>query len=79
MMRVVNLTAELALDCLPPPRSPIVLTIESPGGHKVEVSGRVIWTTAELRLSPGIPSGFGVQVEEGIRGWREFFESLLLS
>jgi Tfp pilus assembly protein PilZ len=69
----------LRAEPLPRPRTDVLITIESPHGDKVEVRGRVVWTTAEMPNAREIPPGFGVQVEEGSRSYREFYESLLLS
>jgi Tfp pilus assembly protein PilZ len=79
---VRNLTEDgmfLNAEQLPKVNSEITLTLESPTGEKVEVGGRVIWTTAELPASKAAIPGFGVSVKNGIRAYRQFFESLLLS
>jgi Tfp pilus assembly protein PilZ len=79
---VRNLTKEgmfLNADRLPKLYAEVALILEAPSGHKVELGGRVIWTTAELPASKAAAPGFGVRVETGIEAYRQFFESLLLS
>jgi Tfp pilus assembly protein PilZ len=79
---VCNLSKEgmfLRADKLPKPRSQVLIVIESPGGNKVEVAARVMWTTAELPNAKDVSPGFGVRVEDGGQAFRTFFESLLLT
>jgi hypothetical protein len=69
----------LRCDRLPQPRDEVRISIEHPGGGKLEVGGRVMWTTAELPDAAEVQPGFGVLVETGLEAYLEFFEGLLLS
>ena len=65
-------------ESLPQAGAPVDLTIETPSGAKVEISGRVRWTTDQLKASGETPTGFGVIIEGHPPGYMDFFESLLL-
>ena len=68
----------LEIDRLPPSGAEVWITIESPDGRKLEVTGRVIWAT-EVSYPGSTGAGrFGVVVE-GNRGYQEFFEKLIAS
>jgi Tfp pilus assembly protein PilZ len=68
----------LRCDRLPQPRAEVHIVIEHPQGGKLEVMGRVMWTTAELPDAPQVTPGFGVLIESGTAAYLAFFESLLL-
>jgi hypothetical protein len=77
---VRNLSKEgmfISSDQLPQPGAPIALTIETPGGNKIDLNGTVRWTTAQLPNASGAPAGFGVRFEHS-PAYRQLYEALLL-
>ena len=63
---------------LPQTGAPIDVTIEMLNGQKVEISGRVRWTTDQLPGCEDTPRGFGVIIDGHVPGYLDFFESLLI-
>jgi hypothetical protein len=68
----------LQIDRLPPSGAQVRIAIESPEGPKLEVVGRVIWTTEFTDPGSTGADRFGVIVE-GNSGFQEFFEILIES
>jgi Tfp pilus assembly protein PilZ len=61
---------------LPEPGSQVRLKFETLGGSKIDVAGRVCWTTAGLPKEDAA-SGFGVLLDDPGEDFREFFAALL--
>lgn len=61
---------------LPRSGQPVRIRFETSSEHKIEVVGRVRWTTAELQREDITP-GFGVLLESPGVDYREFFKTLL--
>ena len=78
---IKNVTQEglfLRTDHLPPPGSQIRLVFGPEGGPRVEVSGTVRWTTAQLPPGANTSPGFGMRIENVTEEFLEFFENILL-
>lgn len=63
---------------LPEPGESVTVSFENETGEKIEVSGSVRWTTAQLQCSQDVPPGFGVHIDNPTSEFDEFFEHLLL-
>jgi len=62
---------------LPPVGSPIAIAIDTPGGGRIHVGGRVRWSTAQLDRAIGEDSGFGVEIEKEIEPFRKLVAALM--
>ncbi len=78
---IKNVTKEglfLRTERLPSPGARVRVIFEPKNGPKVEVSGRVLWTTGQLRPKADTPPGFGMQIENVTEEFLEFFEQIPL-
>ncbi len=78
---IKNVTKEglfLRTDRLPSPGSQVRVIFEPHEGPKVEVSGTVAWTTAQLRDPTEGAPGFGMKIDSVPEEFLEFFEQILL-
>ena len=57
---------------LPRPGCPLAVQFESPEGGLVNLLGEARWRTSDL-MNPDVPPGFGVQIHEPPRPYRDFF------
>ena len=78
--RIRNLSREGLFVCtqfLPEPDEPVRVVLETPNHRKVEVHGRVRWTTSGLPEDE-YPRGFGLRIEDPGPHYADFFEDLAL-
>ena len=68
----------LRTDRLPLPGAPVRVIIEPEAGDKIEISGVVRWTTAQLENASEATPGFGLQLDGDSAEYAEFFERTLL-
>ncbi|MFQ5513478.1 MAG: PilZ domain-containing protein [Myxococcota bacterium] len=63
---------------LPEAGAPVRITIEPPDGPKVEIAGRVAWTTDQLPSDADAEPGFGLQLSERTDAFHDLLERILL-
>jgi Tfp pilus assembly protein PilZ len=64
---------------LPPVGSDVRVIFPDRTGTKIEVRGKVRWTTAQLPATEKAKPGFGVQIVRDNQAFNEFFEQILFS
>ena len=64
-------------DTLPAKGDAVSVIFFVPDGTKVEVSGTVRWTTAQLANSEDVKPGFGMHIDQQNDVYLEFYERLL--
>ena len=67
----------LRTDTLPKKGDQVSVVFFVPDYSKIEVSGTVRWTTAQLKNSNEAKPGFGMQIEEQAEEYLLFYEQLL--
>jgi hypothetical protein len=78
---IKNLSLEglfLRTEALPQTGDLVDVIFFIPDGNKIEVSGTVVWTTAELGPAYGAKPGFGIQIDEPSQDYLGFYEELLM-
>ncbi len=77
---IKNLSREgifVRTNTLPSKGDPVSVIFFVPDGSKVEVSGTVRWSTAQLPRSQEAKGGFGMLIEQQNDPYLEFYEQLL--
>jgi Tfp pilus assembly protein PilZ len=78
---IKNLSLEglfLRTENLPQTGDVVDVILFIPDGNKIEVTGTVRWTTAELGPAYGAKPGFGIQIHEQSQDYLGLYEELLM-